>query len=199
MDHFIIVRNDYFQEARQSDQNTVNQYIMEVTDAAQGEQIARRVDTLFANSSFPTRTQSTRASSQSGYRRLGDLNFVVHSIVSAALFALLIATAALTMQSVRERTTELAVLKTMGFSDRKVLVLLLLESIILSLGAALVGLVVASRMMLWVNRFLGVRISMPSEVLAVGLVLALILALATAGPPAWRVRRLQLADALAGR
>src|SRR6185437_6393325 len=114
MDHFIVVRNDYFQQARQSDQNTVSQYILDVTDAAQGEQIARRIDALSANSSFPTRTQSTRATSQSGYRRLGDLNFVVHAIVSAAMFALLIATAALTMQSVREWTTELAVLKTMG-------------------------------------------------------------------------------------
>jgi len=103
------------------------------------------------------------------------------------------------MQSVRERTTELAVLKTMGFSDRKVLVLLLLESVTLSLGAALVGLVVASRLMLWVNRLLGVRVSMPYEVLWVGLVLALVLALASTSPPAWRVRRLQLVDALAGR
>src|SRR6185437_15534466 len=199
MDHFIVVRNDYFQQARQSDQNTVSQYILDVTDAAQGEQIARRIDALSANSSFPTRTQSTRATSQSGYRRLGDLNFVVHAIVSAAMFALLIATAALTMQSVREWTTELAVLKTMGFSDRKVLVLLLLESVTLSLGAALVGLVVASRLMLWVNRLLGVRVSMPYEVLWVGLVLALVLALASTSPPAWRVRRLQLVDALAGR
>jgi putative ABC transport system permease protein len=199
LDHYIIVRNDYFQEARQSERNTVSQYIIEVTDAAQGEQIARRIDTLSTNSPFPTRTESIRAVNQSNYQRLGDLNFIVHSIVGAALFALLIATAALTMQSVRGRTKELAVLKTIGFSCRKVFVLLLLESITLTLGAALVGLVVASRLMLWVNRFVGLRLAMPSAIMAVGLMLALVLALASASPPAWRVLRLQVAEALAGR
>ncbi len=199
LSHDLIVRNDYFDEARLSGRGTVDQYIVEVTDAAQGEQIARRIDALSTNSPFPTRTESVRAVNQSNYQRLGDLNFVVHSIVGAALFALLIATAALTMQSVRERTTELAVLKTMGFSDRKLFVLLLLESITLSLGAALIGLLVASKMMLWANRFTNLRLSMPYAVLAVGLVLAFVLALASASPPAWRAQRLQVAEALAGR
>lgn len=199
LDRWIIVRNDYVDEARQSDRGMVNQYIIEVRDAAQGEQIARRIDALFTNSSSPTRTESIRAVTQSNYQSLGDLNFVVHSIVGAALFALLIATAALTMQSVRERTTELAVLKTIGFSDRKVFVLLLLEAICLSLGAAVVGLVAASRLMLWVNRFVGLRLSMPDSVLGVGLVLAFILALVSATPPARRALRLQVAQALAGR
>ena len=199
LDHYLIARNDYFDEARQSGRGTVDEYIVEVSDAARGEEIARRIDALSTNSPSPTRTESVRAVNQSNYQRLGDLNFVVHAIVSAALFALLIATAALTMQSVRERTTELAVLKTMGFSDRKVFVLLLLESITLSVGAALVGLVAASRMMLWVNRFTNLRLTMPYAVLAAGLVLAFVLALASASPPAWRVRRLQIAEALAGR
>jgi putative ABC transport system permease protein len=199
LDTYIIVRNDYFDEARESGHGTVNQYIIEVTDAARGEQIARRIDALSANSPFPTRTESIRAATQSNFRSLGDLNFVVHSVVGAALFALLIATAALTMQSVRERTTELAVLKTMGFSDRKISLVLLLESVTLSLSAAGVGLVVASRMMLWVNRYLGLRLTIPYAVLAVGLVLALILALVSATPPAWRAERLKIAEALAGR
>jgi putative ABC transport system permease protein len=199
MSRDIVVRNDYVDEARQNGRGTVTQYIIELADAAQGEQMARRIDAMSTNSPFPTRTESVRAVTQSAYQRLGDLNFVVHSIVGAALFALLIATAALTMQSVRERTKELAVLKTMGFSDRKVFVLLLLESITLSLGAALVGLLVASRMMLWVNRFTNLRLTMPYAVLEAGLVLALVLALASSTPPAWRVLRLQVAEALAGR
>jgi len=199
LDHYIVVRNDYFEEARQGGPGTVDRYFIEVTNAAQGEQIARRIDALFTNSPSPTRTESIRALNQSNFQRLGDLNFVVHSIVGAALFALLMAIAALTMQSVRERTTELAVLKTMGFSDRKVCILLLLESITLSLGAALIGLVVASRLMLWVNRFVGLRLTMPYAVLAVGLVLAFVLAVMSASPPAWRAQRLQVAEALAGR
>lgn len=199
LDNEVVVRYDYFDEARQSGNGTVGRYFIQVTDVAQGEEVARRIDALFKNSPSPTRTESIRAVNQSSFQNLGDLNFVVHSIVGAALFALLIATAALTMQSVRERTTELAVLKTLGFSDRKVLVLLLLESITLSLGAAVTGLVVASRLMLWAQRFVGLRLSMPYAVLATGLVLAFILALVSASPPAWRVQRLQVAEALAGR
>lgn len=53
--------------------------------------------------------------------------------------------------------------------------------------------------MLWAHRYVGLRLGMPYTVLAAGFVLALILALASASPPAWRVLRLQLAEALAGR
>lgn len=199
LDRYIVVRNDYFEDARQGGPGNVGRYFIEVTDAAKGEQVARRIDALFTNSPNPTRTESIRAVNQSNLQRLGDLNFIVHSIVGAALFALLMAIAALTMESVRERTTELATLKTIGFSDRKVFALLLLESIVLALGAALIGLLVASKLMLWANRFVGLRLTMPDAVLATGLVLAFVLALASASPPAWRVRRLQVAEALAGR
>ena len=199
LDNFIVARYDYVDEARQSGHGTVSRYFIDVTDAAQGEKTARRIDALFANSPSPTRTESIRALNQSNFQSLGDLNFVVHSIVGAALFALLIATAALTMQSVRERAKELAVLNTMGYSDLRVFVLLQLESNTFSLGAALVGLLLASRLMLWAQRYVGLRLGMPSTVLGVGLALAVVLALASAGLPAWRVLRLQVAEALAGR
>ncbi|MGH8115372.1 MAG: ABC transporter permease [Rhodanobacteraceae bacterium] len=68
MGHDIVVRNDYFDEARRSGRGTVNQYIMEVTDATQGEQVARRIDALSKNSPFPTRTESARAVTQSTYQ-----------------------------------------------------------------------------------------------------------------------------------
>ena len=195
----VLIRNDYYEEARQRDRGTVTQYVIEVSDVTQGAAIARRIDALSANSPFETRTQSYRALAQSQLQNLGDLNFIVRSVIGAALFALLVSTAALTMQSVRERTIELAVLKTVGFSGWKVFVLLLIESLTLSIGAAAAGLALALCVVPLTGRFINLGLTMPIGVLAGGLVLALALALATAALPAWRALRLQVAEALAGR
>jgi putative ABC transport system permease protein len=199
LDNAIIIRNDYYDEARQRNRGTVAQYVLDVTDVAQGAAIARRIDALSSNSPFETRTQSFRALVQSALQSLGDLNFIVRSVIGAALFALLISTAAMTMQAVRERTIELAVLKTVGFSDPKVFGMLLAESLTLSIGAAAIGLALAFRVVPLVSRFINLHLTMPPEVLAGGIVLACVLALVSTALPAWRALHLQVAEALAGR
>ena len=77
-------------------------------------------------------------------KQLGDINFIANAIVGAVLFTLLFLTANTMMQSVRERTPELAVLKTLGFSDGKVLTLVLIEALLLCMFAAAVGLALAA-------------------------------------------------------
>jgi putative ABC transport system permease protein len=195
----VIIRNDYYEEARQRDRGTVAQYVVDVSDVTQGPAIARRIDALSANSPFETRTQSYRALAQSQLQSLGDLNFVVRSVIGAALFALLVSTAAMTMQSVRERALELAVLKTVGFSDRKVSMMLLIESLTLSMGAAALGLALAFRVVPLAGHFIGLGLTMPIGVVTAGLALSLALALATAALPAWHALRLQVAEALTGQ
>jgi putative ABC transport system permease protein len=126
----------------------------------------------------------------------------VNAIVGAVLFALLFLTANTMMQSVRERIPELAVLKTLGFSDTRVLSLVLVEALLLNGVAALVGLVAARAIIPPVmNRMssdLG-GIAMPGTIFAWGAAMAVILALASGLPPAWRAKRLNIVDALAGR
>ena len=104
------------------------------------------------------------------------------------------------MQSVRERVPELAVLKTYGFSNTAVNLLLLAESAMLSVTAAAVGLAVAAAMFPTMFDMLGVApIPMDTSTIAGGLGIASLLAMVSAGLPAWRAQRLRLVDALAGR
>jgi putative ABC transport system permease protein len=104
------------------------------------------------------------------------------------------------MQSVRERTPELAVLKTLGFSDAKVLTLVLIEALMLCVVAAAIGLALATFVFESgaLRRIFG-NFGMPLIVMAMGGGTALVLALVSGLPPAWRARQLNIVDALAGR
>lgn len=195
----ILINNDYLNEARADGKsNSVHHYIVLTDDPKQISTVAQAIDDRFANSVDETRTEPLREYAQSSYQSLGDLNFVVRSVVGAVFFALLFSVAAMMMQSLRERTSELAVLKTLGFSDHKIFWIILLEALILCIVAALLGLACAALIFPLAKRFLG-GASMPHAVLAAGIGFAVLLALVSAALPAWRGMRLQVADALAGR
>jgi putative ABC transport system permease protein len=195
----ILINNDYLNEARADGKsNSVHHYIVLADDPKQISAVAQAIDDRFANSVDETRTEPLREYAQSSYQSLGDLNFVVRSVVGAVFFALLFSVAAMMMQSFRERTSELAVLKTLGFSDHKIFWIILLEALILCIVAALLGLGCAALTFPLAKRFLG-GASMPHAVLAAGIGFAVVLALVSAALPAWRGMRLQVADALAGR
>ena len=102
------------------------------------------------------------------------------------------------MQSVRERVPELAVLKTLGFSNGKVLTLVVFESLVLCVFAAFVGLSFARIAFLFIGSIFG-SLSMPFIVLGTGLGLSVALALISGLPPAWRTTRINIVDALVGR
>jgi putative ABC transport system permease protein len=104
------------------------------------------------------------------------------------------------MQSVSERTPELAVLKTLGFSDGKVLTLVLIEAFALCLVAAAGGLALATLVFSsGALRAIFGNFTMPAIVIGMGAAVALILATVSGLPPAWRARQLNIVDALAGR
>jgi putative ABC transport system permease protein len=121
------------------------------------------------------------------------------AIVAAVLFTLLFLTGNTMMQSVRERTPELAILKTVGFSDGTVTALVLIESVVLCLIAASVGLATAAALFPLIAALGFGGASLPLKVAAWGLGIAILLALASGLPPAWRAQRLVIVDALAGR
>jgi len=153
---------------------------------------------VFANSSNETRTQTESELAQMQLKQVGDINFIVNAIVGAVLFTLLFLTANTMMQSVRERTSELAVLKTLGFSDTKVLVIVLVEALLLCVFAALLGLALASLVFPVLKPIFG-NFRMPLIVVGMGSAMALALAFISGFPPAWRARQLNIVDALAGR
>jgi putative ABC transport system permease protein len=198
----IWVHYAYVNEARMDGKDTWMQALVLVSDSNRSAQVAQQIDNLFAQSASQTATQNERDFVQSMMSQIGDIGFLVNAIVGAVLFALLFLTANTMMQSVRERIPELAVLKTLGFSDTRVFAIVIFEALLLNVSAALIGLVAARAiippMVSRLSSDLG-GIAMPATIFVWGVTMAVIVALASGLPPAWRAKRLKIVDALAGR
>jgi putative ABC transport system permease protein len=131
---------DYLDEARSFGQGSVGWYIMRIDDPERAPAIAAAVDTLFQNSPAETKTSTEKAFMQGFVNQMGNIGAIVMGIVTAVFFSMLLVTANTMAQSVRERTSELAVLKAVGFTDAAVLGLVLGEAVMITLLGGLAGL-----------------------------------------------------------
>lgn len=193
-----LFNHTYFDEARSFSKGKIGWYIVKIGDPSKATEVAGNIDKLFANSPDETKTVTEKENAQSFLKQIGDINFIVDAIVGAVLFTLLFLTGNMMMQSVRERIPEFAVLKTLGFSDTGVLSLVLAESLLLCLVAGAIGLAIAAAIFPMLKGVIGV-VKLPAMVLVIGFVIAVLLALISGLPPAWRAKRLNIVDALAGR
>jgi putative ABC transport system permease protein len=194
------INYDYFDEERVFAKGAVTFYTLRVHDADRAAAIAAEIDALFANSADETLTQSERDFFNAQIERVGNIGLIVNSIIGAVLFALLFVTGNTMMQSIRERIPELAVLKTYGFSNLAVNLLIFAESALLCVTAAVVGLVTAALLFPTMFDAMGVApIPMQQSVFLGGVALAVAMAAVSAWLPTWRAQRLNVVDALAGR
>lgn len=199
---YLLFHNEYFEEGRAFAQGRVGWFITRTENPARNAEIALAIDQLFANSPSPTKTDSEKAFNQGFVKQFGNLQLILGGIMSAVIFTLLMLTGNTMMQSVRERIPELAVLKTLGYSDRTVLALVLVESLLLCVVAAAIGVAVA----MWAAPVLGALITFPgfsgmkvtAEAAALGAAIAVGLALLVGLPPAVRAMRLDIVRALMG-
>ena len=194
----VLINYDYWNEARATRKDTVNHFNVRIADPKAAAAMADAIDARFANSPNETRSESIREMAQESLQSIGDLEFLIRAVVAAVLAALLFATATMMMQSVRERTPEIAVLKTVGFTDGTVFALTLTESALVCVTAGGVGLAVASLAFPYASKFVH-GLSMPLIIVIVGLLSALALALISAALPAAMAARLEVATALAER
>ena len=194
----LLLNYDYIDQGRTSQNGTANLFIARVADPTRAGDVAQGIDKLFANSPHETKSATEGQYVQDQIKQIGDIGFVVRAIMGAVFFALLLSVGTVMMQSVRERTPELAVLKTLGFSDGTVLGLVLAETVIFCLFASALGLGAAALLFPVAKTLVGFNIT-AGPVMALGFVAAVILALLTGLPPAIRAMRLQIVDALAGR
>jgi putative ABC transport system permease protein len=194
----LLANYDYADQGRTTDNGTSSVFVVRVADPNHANQVAMAIDRLFANSAHETKTASEKQLAQDSIKQIGDVGLVVRTITGAVLFALLFSVGAVMTQSAHERGPELAVLKTLGFTDGAILRLILAESLSFCLVFAAVGLGLAAALFPLVQRFVGFDVH-SGPVMALGLVIAAALALATGLPPALRGMRLQVVDALAGR
>ncbi len=134
---------DYFDQATQFGGGTAGWYIERVAQPKDADRVAHAIDALSANSDHETKTQSEDAFQASFVSQFADIGLIVGSIMGAVFFTLILLTGNTMAQAVRERIPELAILKTIGFSNRSVLSLVLAESVLLlALGGA-VGLAIS--------------------------------------------------------
>ena len=195
-------RWDYFNEANDFVKDRVGWWMVSLEDPARADEVARAIDKLSENSDHETKTQSEQAFNQSFVKQFADIGMIVTAIVGAVFFTLVILTGNTMVQAVRERIPELAVLKTIGFTDRSVLGLVLAESVLLLVIGGLLGLGLAAVAMPAISAASGGMIqlgTMPAATWGIGLALMLAIGAAVGLIPAWRAMRLDIVDALAGR
>lgn len=192
---------EYLQQ-RMGDIGFTGWYVVEIADPEHADQVAQTIDDQFANSPAETKTTTEKAFMQGFAKQIGNTGAMLTAIVGVVFFVMLLIAGNTMAQAVRERTDELGVLKTLGFTDGKVLVLVLGEALLLvvtaaALGMALVWLMVPAVRSL-VEAFLPV-FRIPSQSFALAGVLAVVLGLASGGVPAVSAMRLSIVDALSRR
>jgi putative ABC transport system permease protein len=193
-----LFRYDFFDESRQFGQGMVGWYTVRVEDPDRAAEIAAAIDAEFANSPYETKAEPEGAFLQGFANQIGDIGFIMMSIVAAVFFTILLVAGNTMAYAVRERTNELAVLKAVGFTDRGVLGLVLGESLVLTALGGGIGLGLA-----WLLVSAGDPTGgslpvfyIPARDLAAGAVLILLMALIAGILPALQARRLRIADAL---
>ena len=185
-------------EANDLGQRFIGQFIIRVADPARSTDVAAAIDTRFANSPAETRTSTEQAFLQGFADQIGNIGAIVTAVLGAVFFTILLITGNTMAQSIRERTGELGVLKTLGFTDRGVLGLVLAESLAIAVAGGAAGLGIGYLLIDLgdpTGGFLPTFL-VPRGDLAVGGVLVVLLGLAAGALPAVQATRLRIVDAL---
>ena len=201
-DQMFLLHWKTFDDTTPYNQGQAGWYVSRLADVNQADEVARAIDALSANSDHETRTQTEQAATASWLKQLADIGLIVGSIMGAVFFTLLLLTGNTMMQAVRERTSELAVLKTIGFSDRSVLAMVLAESILLLVLGGILGIALAQALVPVIVAGSGGVLNLPrvgASSWALGLALMLAIGLIVGALPATSAMRLRIVDALAGR
>ena len=193
---------NYFDEANQYTNGMVGWYIVKVGNPDQATRVAKAIDAISLNSDHETKTQTEQAFNQAFAKQFADIGLIVTAIMAAVFFTLLLLTGNTMSQAVRDRIPELAVLKTLGFTNGTVLTLVLVESILLIVLGGVIGMGLAAAIIPVVSAMSGGILSLPSipvETWSLGLALMLGIGIVVGALPAMRAMRLKIVDALAGR
>ena len=192
-------RYDYLDENRdERARGIVGWYVLKISDPSKATELGHTFDSMFANSGAETKTGTEKAFIEGYVRQVGDIGTIMIAIASIVLFMFGLVDASTMAQSVRERTNELAVLKTLGFTDRSILILVLSESILMTVVAGSLGLLVAWLIVQRGDPTGGLlpTFNLPVRDLITGIALMALMGFVAGGAPAIGAMRLQIAQAL---
>ena len=195
------INYDYFDEARQFGHATGGIYVIRIGNPDDAQRIGSAIDAMTENSPDETKTQTERDFTLNFAKQIGNLSLIFNLILFAVFFSILMLTGNTMWQAIRERIPELAVLKTLGFTDSDVVKLVLAESLLMCVLGGVIGMLAASGVLAVLARLptgfpppqnsVQLWIYATAAMLGLGLVIGVL--------PALRAKRLSIVDALAGR
>lgn len=198
----MLMHYDYFDEARQYGKGTLGWLIIRVKDPKQSAQVAAAIDAMFANSPAETKTSSEKEFAKSFAKQFGDIGLITTLILGAVFFTMLLVAGNTMAQSFRERIPELAILKTLGFSDVAVMLMVLAEAIVISLIGGLAGLLLAKFFISGAAESMAATLpglTLSNTMMLIGIVLMFAFGLLTGIIPALQGLRLNIVAALRRR
>jgi putative ABC transport system permease protein len=194
------INHGYFDEENQFGSGSGGIYLIKLKNPDDAAKVARIIDAKFENSPDETKTQNEKDWNLGFVKQFGDIGLIVRWILFAVFFTLLLVVGNTMAQSMRERVPEMAVLKTLGFSDGTVLGFVMAETVALCAIGGLIGLALATAAgWLMVQNGIPIPLRVEWRVWTAGIIAILLLSLAVGLLPALRAKRLKIVDALAGR
>ena len=198
----VLIHYDYFNETVTFGRDRIGWIPFLTTSSTVNNQVSDSIDQRFANSMDETSTQDEATFNESFVAQRGDMTLVISLVVGAAFIAILLIVGTTMALAVRERTREMGVMKTLGFSSGRVLRMVLGESFLLSLLGAALGVLMAAGVLSAASQFtkgVGFTVGLTGESIVWSALIALALGLVTGLPPAWQAYRMTIIDALGRR
>ena len=189
-----------FDEARMTEKGTLGTIMVKATSPEVGERISKQIDEQFMNSSYATRSgpESMVAAEMAG--EIADVELIVNSILLSVFFTILLVSSNTLAQSIRERTSDIGVLKCLGYKDNIIFISVILEAVTICFSAVLLGLLVTALIIpaieIMSGGILEDTVSISLEIVLGGFLIGLLIALMSAAVPAYQALRLRVVDAL---
>ena len=189
-------RFDYLSEKGMGGQNFVGVYKVAISDPSRSAAIAKEIDAQFENSDAATLTESEQAFGAGFVSMYGNVPFALRVIGLAVVFTILLIAANTMVTAVRERTSEIGVLKTLGFTDSSVFMMIVVEAAVITLGGGVAGAMLARLAVSGANLGFLPPIVLQWSTVLTGIAIAVVIGAISGLIPAIQASRLRIVDAL---
>ena len=143
---------EYFNETQSFGGDWIGFMGVRTSDPERNEAVIQAIDELFVNSPAETETVPEKAFNKAFIEQIGNLSLILTSVVLAAFFVILVIVGNSMILSIRERTSEIGVMKTLGFTSGRIFRMVLAESLLLAIIGGVLGILASGAMVALVNQ-----------------------------------------------
>jgi len=197
----IIANYKYIDDSRLSMKGTTSYIMAKVLSPELADSVSNKIDKNFENSDRATRSGPENQIAMEMVGEFGDIELIMNLILSAVFFTILLVTGNTMSQAVRERTADLAVLKSIGYGDLQLFISVMLEAFIIIFSGLILGLGLT---LLMIPAIVAASQGMAEDVLylssssiLLAFSIGVFVSFVSAFMPAWQALRLKVVDALA--